>query len=64
MWMAVSGSFDADVDVQAEDEIGARDHLHVFDDGVVALIRVDPLFAPVGEGVRGGSREAQTVLFG
>jgi len=48
----------------AEDEIGARDHLHVFDDGVVSLVRVDLLGAPVGEGVRGGRRQAQAVLAG
>jgi hypothetical protein len=55
MWMAISGS---------STPMWTSDHLHVFDDGVVALVRVDPLFAPFGEGVGAGSREAQTVLFG
>jgi hypothetical protein len=58
------GVFDADMDVQAEDEIGARHHLQVFDDGPVALIRVDLLFAPVGERVGSGGRQAQAILMG
>ena len=42
----------AHVHVQTEDEIGARNLLHVFDDGGVSLIRRDELVHPMGERVR------------
>ena len=38
--------FHADVHVQAEDQIGARHHLHVLDDDAVAVVGVDFLIAP------------------
>jgi len=56
--------FDADVDMEAEDEVGAGDGLHVLDDGGVAFVGVDFLFAPVGEGVCGGGGDAEAVVFG
>ena len=55
---------DADVDVQAEDQVGARDDLHVLDDLQVALVGVDVLHAPVGERMRGAGDELQAVLLG
>ena len=56
--------FDADVDVEAEDEVGAGDELEVFDDLGVAGVGVDLLDAPVGEGVSGACDEDEVVLFG
>ena len=56
--------FDADVDVEAEDEVGAGDELEVFDDLGVAGIGIDLLHAPVGEGVGGAGDEEEAVLFG
>ncbi len=56
--------FDADVDVEAEDEIGAGDELEVFDDLGVAGIGIDLLDAPVGEGVSGSGDEEEVVLLG
>ena len=53
---------DADVDVQAEDQVGARDHLHVLDDLLVALVGMDLLRAPVGERMRAAGGEPQAVL--
>ncbi len=53
---------DADVHVEPEDEVGARHHLHVFDDLQVPLVRIDVLHAPVGERVRGARHEPQAVL--
>ena len=55
---------DADVDVQAEDEVGAGDELQVFDDLGVAGVGVDLLDAPVGEGMGGAGDEDEAVLFG
>jgi hypothetical protein len=56
--------FDAYVDVEAEDEVGAGDELEVFDDLGVAWVGVDLLDAPIGEGVSGTGYENETVLFG
>ena len=55
---------DADVDVQAEDEVGARHQLHVFDDVLVALVGVDFLDAPIAERMGGPGREPQPVFPG
>ena len=55
---------DADVDVEAEDQVGARDDLQVLDDLQVALVGVDVLRAPVGEGMGRAGDELQPVLFG
>ena len=55
--------FDADVDVEAEDEVGAGDELEVFDDLGVAGIGVDLLDAPVGEGMGCAGDEDEAVLF-
>ena len=51
---------DADVDVEAEDQVGARDLLQVLDDVVVAPFVGDQLVLPVGErvGARGGDAHA------
>ena len=56
--------FDADVDVEAEDEVGAGDELEVFDDLGVARVGIDLLDAPVGEGMGGAGDEDEVVLFG
>ena len=56
--------FDADVDVEAEDEVGAGDELEIFDDLVVARVGINLLRAPVGEGVRGAGDEFEMVLAG
>ena len=56
--------FDADVDVEAEDEVGAGDELEVFDDLGVTGVGVDLLNAPVGEGVGGAGDENEAMLFG
>ena len=56
--------FDADVHVEAEDQVGARHQLHVFDDLEVALIRINVLRAPVGKRVRGAGTQQQAVLAG
>ena len=53
---------DADVHVQAENQVRARDELHVFDDLQIALVRIDVLHAPVGERMRGAGRQQQAVL--
>ena len=55
---------DADVHVQAEDQVGARDDLHVLDDLPVALVGIDVLVAPVGERMRRAGDETQAVLLG
>lgn len=55
---------DPDVHVQAEDQIGARDELHVFHNVFVALVGVDFLDAPIPERMSGPGREAQPVLAG
>ena len=56
--------FDADVDMEAEDEVGAGDELEVFDDLVVARVGIDLLGAPVGEGMRGAGDEFELVFAG
>jgi hypothetical protein len=56
--------FDADVDVEAEDEVGAGYELKVFDDLGVAGIGIDLLNTPVCEGVSGARDEEEVVLFG
>ena len=53
---------DADVDVQAEDEIGAGHQLQVFDYLGVAGVGVDLLDAPVGEGVSGACHQHQAMF--
>ena len=53
---------DADVDVQAEDQVRARHQLHVFDDLQVALVGIDVLGAPVGKRMRGAGTQQQAVL--
>ena len=55
---------DTDVDVEAEDEVGAGHELEVFDDLGVAGVRVDLLDAPVGEGMGGSGDEDEAVFFG
>ena len=42
--------FHADVHVQAEDQVGARHHLQVLDDGRVPLVGIDLLVAPWAKG--------------
>ena len=54
--------FDADVNVQAEDEIRTRDHLEVLHDVFVALIGIYGLIAPVGERMRGGGGDEEAVF--
>ena len=54
--------FHADVDVESEDQVGARHHLEVFHDHAVAVVRVDLLVSPLREGVCAAGREAQSVL--
>ena len=56
--------FDADVHVEAEDEVGARDELEIFDHLVIARIGIDLLRAPVGEGMRGAGDEFEIVFAG
>ena len=53
---------DADVHVQAEDEVRAREHLHLLHDLVVARVGEDFLVRPVREGMRAGGRDAHAVL--
>ena len=48
--------------VQAEDEVGARDLLHVLDDDLVAFAFGDFLVGPVGEGVRAGRGDDEALL--
>ena len=54
--------FNADMHMQAEDQVGARDHLEIFHNDCVTLVRIDLLFAPVGKRMRGGRGDAQIVL--
>ena len=56
--------FDADVDVESEDEVGAGDELEVFDDLGVAGVGVNLLDAPVGEGMGGSGDKDEIVFFG
>ncbi len=53
---------DADVHVQAEDQVRAREHLHLLHDLVVARVGEDLLVGPVREGVRAGRSHAHPVL--
>ncbi len=55
---------DADVHMQAEDEVGAGDGLQIFDDAAIALVGIDLLLAPVGEGVSGAGDEHQAMFMG
>ncbi len=48
--------------VQSENQIGARHHLEIFDDGMVAVVGIDLLIAPLSEGMRAARRETQPVL--
>ena len=50
--------FDADVHVQAEDQIGAGHQLQVLHDVFVALVGMNFLSAPVREGMRRDRRQA------
>ena len=54
--------FHADVDVQSENQVGARHHLQVFHDDAVAVVGIDLLLAPLREGMRAAGRQAQSVL--
>ncbi len=56
--------FDADVDVQAEDEVGAGDELQVLDYLVIARVGINLLRAPVGEGMGGAGDQLEAVLAG
>ncbi len=49
--------FDADVDVEAEDEVGAGDELEIFDDLVIARVGINLLGAPIGEGMSSAGDE-------
>ena len=53
---------DADVNMQAEDQIRARDVLKVRDDFVVALVRRDVLRLPIAEWMRGRGDDAKAAL--
>ena len=53
---------DADVHVEAEDEVRPRHQLHVLHDLEVAGIRIDVLLAPVGERMGGAGDEEQPVV--
>ena len=55
---------DADVHVQAEDQVRARHELHVLDDLQVALVGIDVLDAPVREWMRRAGAEQQAVVLG
>jgi len=56
--------FNADMHMQAEDEVGAGNELQIFDDLVIARVRVDLLAAPIGEGMGCAGDEGEVVLFG
>ena len=53
----------ADVDVQAEDEVGAGDLLEIVQHALVALAGGDLLVNPVGKRVRAGGGDAEAGLF-
>ena len=55
---------DADVDVQAEDEVRAREQLQVLDDLVVALVGIDLLVGQSENGCVPAGDDAQAVLLG
>ena len=48
---------DADVHVQSENQVGARDHLQVFHDDAVALVGIDLLLVPLRERMRAAGGE-------
>ena len=54
--------YDADVHVETEDEIRTRHQLHVLDDIFVAIVGINLLHSPVGEGVGGGSSDTKAVF--
>ena len=56
--------FHADVHVQAEDQVGPRHQLQVFDDVLVAVVSVDLLHPPVGKRMGRGRSQPQAVLLG
>ena len=63
-WIALSGSSSADVDVQAEDQLLARDEAQLVDQVAVARRGGDPLVLPARERVRAGRADAQPLLVG
>ncbi len=50
--------------MQAEDEVSAGDGLQVFNDAAIALVGIDLLLAPVGEGMRCAGDEHQAMFVG
>ena len=56
--------FDADMDVEAEDEVGAGDELEIFHDLVIAGVGIDLLGAPISEGMGRAGDKDEAVLFG
>ena len=54
---------DADMHMQAKNEVRPRHQLQVLDDLGVAGIGIDLLRPPVGEGMRGTSHQTQAVFF-
>src|SRR3954468_495271 len=54
--------FHPNVHVQSEDEVGACDQLHVFDDLVIALVGINLLCPPVSKWMRGAGSEQQPIL--
>ncbi len=55
---------DADVHVQPEDQVGARDELHVLDYAVIALVGINLLQLPVGKRMGAARRQQHAVLAG
>ena len=53
---------DADVNVQAENQVRSSHGLHVFDDLQITLVGIDVLHAPVREGMRRAGRQQQPML--
>src|SRR5215470_11421508 len=53
-----------DVNVQAEDKVGTRHLLHVFDDEEITLVGIDFLVTPIRERMGAGGGNRQTVLCG
>ena len=62
MWIAVSRSSMPTCTCKSEDQIGARHQLHVFDNIFIAVVGINFLHAPIGERMRGGGGEAQSVF--
>lgn len=56
--------FDADVHVEAKNQVGAGYKLHVFDNVFVAFSWSERLHTPVGERMGGGGGYAQIILAG